>query len=784
MFKFRSDIVFRFNLVVILGFLTFAFVIIGSASVTMFKEREIWNKIKERYVQDSIPIMPERGRILDEDGKLIVSSLPYYRLRIDFKYVNEDNQRDAEEVRGKREELWNKHLVEVSQGLSDIFPDESAESFEKRLREGFKNQDRYFRLYNGKVSYTQYNRLLQLPIFKEGTKYSGLFSENDKDFVKNKKDKAKTVNRNKVERKSILGDAGLGTFGIFRESYDDKGNMTIEMTGLEKKYNKYLSGKPGVGRKETNRKGKSITKVKQPAENGMDLQTTINTEMLDICQSALEKQLREKTLAAGWAILMETKSGDIKAIVNLTRDERSDGSVHYVENPENPKYLTTSNHALCDLNQPGSIFKTVALTAILADGKLTTKDSVIAYQSMVHSFNGHRITDEMYRDNGTGKYSMSDAMMYSSNIGLVQFIRKAYLDDPKQYTNTLRRFGLADNYYLIDNESTPNFPEKGNPIKGNPKWDGYSINSLSIGYAINMTAINMVSFYNTIANGGKQMKPRLVKAALRDGKVIEEFPTTVLNEQLFPKSVADEMTKMLVKVVNGKSIVLPSDQWRYGKRDGTGKNAYSEMMTIAGKTGTAVSHLNKKNKLLSFCGFFPAEDPQYTLIVQVMYDYNLDPRPVSVKEDRTKQYGGGNTSAYVFKEIAEKVMAKKMRSDIAEAKDIPENYLPLIKSGKMEEVKTVLDEMGITNSVNGNGKETWGTINRNKDGKGYGQEIQETDIYKVPDLAGMGAKDAVYLLHRRKMKVLLNGYGSVIEQSIPPGIDAIEGETITLTLSP
>lgn len=129
-------------------------------------------------------------------------------------------------------------------------------------------------------------------------------------------------------------------------------------------------------------------------------------------------------------------------------------------------------------------------------------------------------------------------------------------------------------------------------------------------------------------------------------------------------------------------------------------------------------------------------------------------------------------------------MAKKMRSDIAEAKDVPENYLPMIKSGRIEEVKSVLDEMGIANSVNSNGKETWGTINRNKDGKGYGQEIQETDIYKVPDLAGMGAKDAVYLLHRRKMKVLIEGYGTVMGQSIPPGSDAIEGETITLTLSP
>ena len=189
MSKFRSDIIFRFNLVVILGFLSFTFVIIGNASVTMFKDREVWNKIKDRYVQDSIPIMPERGRILDENGELIISSLPYYRLRIDFKYVNNDNQRDAEETRRKREELWAKHIVEVSKGLSEIFPEESAESFEKRLREGLKNNERFFRLHQGNASYTQYNRLMELPIFREGSKYSGLFSEQDKNFIKDKKKK-------------------------------------------------------------------------------------------------------------------------------------------------------------------------------------------------------------------------------------------------------------------------------------------------------------------------------------------------------------------------------------------------------------------------------------------------------------------------------------------------------------------------------------------------------------------------------------------------------------------
>jgi cell division protein FtsI (penicillin-binding protein 3) len=233
----------------------------------------------------------------------------------------------------------------------------------------------------------------------------------------------------------------------------------------------------------------------------------------------------------------------------------------------------------------------------------------------------------------------------------VQFIKDAYGDNPKEYANTLVRFGLEQNYNLIDKEATPYIKKP-----GNADWDGFSINSMAMGYAVEMTAINMVAFYNTIANGGRQMQPRLVKAVLNNGKVVKEFPTRVLDEQLFTKEVADTMTSMLVNVVNGRSIIADKKNWQYGMYDGTGKNARSELMTIAGKTGTAKQH-SSDDKLMSFCGFFPAEAPEYTLIVQIMYDEELDPR--SSNEKKRNGYGGGNTSAKVFKEIAERIMTKQ-----------------------------------------------------------------------------------------------------------------------------
>ena len=211
------------------------------------------------------------------------------------------------------------------------------------------------------------------------------------------------------------------------------------------------------------------------------------------------------------------------------------------------------------------------------------------------------------------------------------------------------------------------------------------------------------------------MQPRLVKAILKNGKVVEEFPTKVINEQLFPKSVADEVTYMLKEVVNGKSIIAKKSDWRYGKLDGTGKAAYSELfakagMSIAGKTGTAKQY-NSNDKLLSFCGFFPAEAPEYTLIVQIMYDYELDPRPKKDKDDKTKGYGGGNTSGAVFKNIAEKIMTRKLAIPLEKESGEDVNLTPAIKAGDINEAYFLLNSVGILDSIpEPDTKKDWGKI--------------------------------------------------------------------------
>ena len=744
MFKFKPNVIFRFNLLVIFFFTVWGIVIMWCAISKMTFMRGYWNTIKENNIGKESPEPPKRGNILSDNGELLVSTLPQYRIHIDYVYQNKNDQKDEDETRHKRDSLWRTCLDELSVGLNEIFPNKSAAEFKKDLGYGFRNKKRYHWLYNRKISYTQYRRIEKLPIMKEGRKYNGLIVDEE------------------IERKNIFNDIGTSTFGVVRKSEKD-GKPIDDKNGLEKKYDSYLCGVPGVKRIEKVG-GKNIKRIIVPPQNGMDIQTTINSDMLDICENAVKKVLAEHHLPAGWAILMETRTGDIKAIVNLTR--LSNG--YYYETTDNIPNNPTANHALCRLMEPGSIFKTVALTAALEDGKLTTRDSVYAYSSRVHNFNGKNVTDEMYRDNGTGKYSMAEALKYSSNISMVQYIRKAYAKNPEEYTNTLTRFGLTRNYNLLESEATSYLT-----LPKTKAWNALSLNSMSYGYAVGMTGISILSFYNTIANGGKQMQPRLVKAVLKDGAVVEEFPTITLNEQLISKKTADDVTGLLVEVVNGK--------------DGTGKRAKSDMMLVAGKTGTAnipnsiTRRYDNSEKMMSFCGFFPADDPQYTLLVQMMYDKKQDTRP----EEKRKKLGGGSSSALAFKEIAEKIMAKKLNKSIEAAIDTVNTYHPEVKDGNINEAEYVLGEFGI--KVSGrpeyvDGEHAWGDIDKDKAGN-IRLCKEELNMDTVPDVTGMGAKDALFLMHERGIEVRFEGYGKVISQSIAPGTKVNKGETARLFLA-
>lgn len=742
MFYFRKDIIFRFNLLVLLAFGIWGAVIITKAGIIMFKERAFWTEIRDRGFKGNQKIPAKRGNILSDNGEIMVSSLVKYRLFIDFDYTDPNSKRTEKRVRERKDSIWNADVAELSAGLSRILPQWSANSFEAHLRKGLninrkrEKGRRKYPLCPGPtyVNYSQYKEIKKLPIMSLSSAYSGLIAV---DFI---------------DRKKIFGSLAKSTLGDIVATENKSGRQFNISFGIESKYDSLLRGKDGVGRKE-----KANIKVDVPAINGYDIQTTLNIEMQDICEKALRRYVTEFDAKTGWAILMEAKTGDVKAIVNLTKA----GDGVYIETNDKTEYSNTPNLALCNLMEPGSIFKTVALAAALEEGVVNPEDSVPHHGGAYAFVKKHVISDSHKPAPGSGShYTITEVLKYSSNIGMGEIISRGFKKNPTAFTNKLKELGMRTNFRLINDEATPYYA---NPSQ--KTWSHSDLVSLSYGYASMMTSINMVAFYNTIANGGDFMKPRLVKAVLKDGDVVEEFEPEVLKKKALSPTTVEALTKMLVEVVNAK--------------DGTGGNAKTKSFVSAGKTGTARIAKNGSYNyspieyLLSFCGFFPADNPQYTCIVQM----------VNHKQPRS----GGMTSGRVFKEIAENIMAKHERMPLTNGTDTINSLLPIIKNGNMNAVSYLLDEMDIEVENNyrssyKDGEPEWGKT-RTDSSRVTFAELETNDEF-VPDVIGMGAKDAVYLMKKAGLKASLNGYGHVTAQSIKAGTKAIKGTHITLTLKP
>lgn len=739
MFTFKKDIIFRFKLLVLL-FGVWAVIIIAKAGVVMFKERDFWNEVRERNIKYNQKIPAKRGNILSDNGEILVSSLVKYRVFIDFDYTDPNSKKTEDRVKKRKDSIWNADVAELSKGLSKIVPRWSAAEFEKHLRTGLNinrrrgSGRREYPLCPGPmyITYSQYKDIKKLPIMNLSSAYSGLIA---KDFI---------------DRKKIFGSLAKSTLGDIVASENKKGKKFNVTYGLEKKYDSLLRGKEGSGWKE-----KSRLRVDEPARNGVDIQTTLNVEMQDICEKALRSQLVQRDAMAGWAILMETSTGDIKAIVNLTKV----GDGLYIETNEQTEHSKTPNLALCNLMEPGSIFKTVALAAALEEGRISPDDSVPHHKG-AHRFYGKKaISDTHKPKEGTTHYSITEVLKYSSNVGMGEIINRGFKKDPKTFTDKLKELGMNRNYGLIESEATPYFA-----TPARKSWSLSDLISMSYGYASMMTAVNMVAFYNTIANGGDLMKPRLVKAVVKDGEVIEEYAPEVLEEGVLAHSTTEALTKMLIEVVNAE--------------DGTGDRAKTKNFISAGKTGTARIAKNGRydyspiEYLLSFCGFFPADAPKYTCIVQMIN--NKAPR------------SGGMTSGVVFKEIAENVMAKHERAVLAAGKDTVNTPLPTIKNGNMNAVSYLLDEMsiGIESSFRTSRKEEpqWGIAKKDSNTVVFTETDFAGDL--VPNVIGMGAKDALYLMKKAGLSAKISGYGHVDAQSIKAGEKARKGAYILLTLKP
>lgn len=682
--------------------------VIGKATYTMTVKHDYWMEVSKRIESHNNDLHPERGNILSDNGELLASTLPEYKLAVDFTVGGE--------------KLWEEKMDSICDGLHEIFPEKSVKEFKDHLKKGLEDKKRYYLIWPSRVDYETFKKVEQLPIFNMSRFAGGFCPEKNN------------------ARKKPFGSLAARTIG---DVDHDKDSARF---GLESMYDKILRGEQGkYHRQKVMNRYLSFTD--KPATNGDDIVTTINVQMQDIAEKAILKKLQEYNGEVGVAILMEVETGDVKAIVNL---EKSPDGV----------YRERINHAVSDMLEPGSVFKTASVMVALDDGVADTN-------TVIHTGNGkmqmydRQMKDHNHERGGYGTISLGKALQVSSNIGVSYVILQNYKSTPEKFVDGLFRVGIVEDLQIpIDEYKSPRITRPERNAKGNlVNWDGPRLPWMSIGYATQVAPINTLTFYNAIANNGKMVKPRIVKQRLRDGEVVENYPVEVIREQICKPQTLGKVKKLLEQVVTL----------------GTGLPVKSESFGIAGKTGTALVSQGKSGYktgtvkyLVSFVGYFPADQPRYSCIVCIQ-KFGM---PAS----------GGKISGTAFKDIAEGVMARNLNVESSYAEDNTTQRNPMQLLGNLNATYQVLTRLGYNSSYNDNSNEKtlWGKVDFTDGQYVYKPKEIEEDV--MPDVNGLGARDAVFMLEQMGVRVRLHGRGKVKTQSIAAGSKITAGQVCELYL--
>ncbi|WP_353331304.1 penicillin-binding protein [Bacteroides sedimenti] len=704
----KKSILTRYFLVILLmGLIGVA--IIVKAGIVMFAEREYWKDVAERFVKENVLVYPNRGNIISADGKLMASSLPEYKIYMDFKAGGEE-----------KDSLFRDSLNIICEGLHKIFPEMSAAQFKAHLKKGRREGSRSYLIYPKRISYIQYKEVKRLPIFNM-SKFKGGFHE----LAFN-------------QRTKPFGSLATRTLG---DVYPDTAQGA--KNGLELAFDTILKGKVGIThRQKVMNKYLNITDI--PPQDGMDLVTTIDVGMQDIAEKALVDKMKEINATVGVTVLMEVATGEVKAIVNMTKCK--DGV-----------YREIKNNAISDMMEPGSTFKTASIMVGLEDGVISPNDVVDATGG-VKIMHGRPMRDHNWRKGGYQLLSVPKILMVSSNIGVSTLIDRAYFNKPEKFVQGLYKLGINADLHI--------------PIKGAGKayirmpnkynWSNTALAWMSIGYESQVPPINTLAFYNAIANNGVLVAPKFVKGVMKNGEMIQEFPTEVIKQSICSERTLKQIRAILQRVVS----------------EGLAKPAGSKQFHVSGKTGTAqISQgtagykSGEMNYLVSFCGYFPSENPKYSCIVAIQ----KPGLPAS----------GGLMAGSVFGKIAERIYSKQISTDLSQAVDSNSVVIPFVKSGEINETKYILDALKIQNRQQFTpvswSRKVWGTAQQSASSVIMNERTSPKNF--MPSVIGMGAKDAVYLLESRGLKVCLTGIGKINSQSIPQGTRIVKGQTVTIQLN-
>ena len=574
----EKHILYR-SYIIAAGMFVFALAVGFKLLNIQFTEGEKYRNLAEKRTYRSFVIPANRGNLYDANGNLLATSVPEYDIRFDAVTVSDEN--------------FEKNIAPLSDSLSKMFG-KSSSYFAQRLRNARVNGHRYL-LVAGNLGYSEYIRIKNFPMFRLGANRGGFIVEQ------------RTV------REHPLGKMAERTVGYERQDH----NGYYTRVGLEGAFGPYLRGKEGRRLKQRIAKGQwkpiSDNNEVEP-QDGYDLISTIDVNIQDIAHHALLRQLEKYEADHGSVVVMETKTGDIKAISNLGRT--SEGT-----------YFEKLNYAVGEAHEPGSTFKLMAMVVALED-KVIDTSTIVDTEAGIWTIYNRKVRDS--RRGGYGKISAGRAFEVSSNVGIVKLIYDNYKDQPEKFVNGLKEMHLDEKLGLaIKGEGEPYIP-----TPGDKRWSGLSLPWMAYGYgSIQITPLQTLTFYNAIANGGEMVKPRFIKEVKEWDKTVEKFEKTVIDPAICSPETVAKVKEMLKNVVE----------------KGTGSSLYEPNFSMAGKTGTAQTEYwmadwaGNPRYISSFVGFFPVENPKYSCIVVIH------------KPNNRIGYYGADVSGPVFKRIAQKI---------------------------------------------------------------------------------------------------------------------------------
>ena len=700
----KKGILTRVYLVYLAVLLFGLFIIARVVMIQQFEKKEFTEMAKKQEIHlfelDAI-----RGNILADDGSLLAVSIPIFEIRMDLT------------VDSITDNIFRNNVDSLAICLSQLFRDRTPASYKDMLWEGRRNHNGYL-LIQRDVNYPDLNKMRHFPIFKRGMFKGGLIVIPQYE---------RELPYKSLARRIIGYESGEGASKVY--------------VGLEGSFTKSLQGINGQ-RLMRRIGGRAWMPVDPESEvepqNGNDIITTLDVNLQDLAETSLRKELIADSADHGCVILMEVKTGYLRAMANLGLTKKG-------------TYEEIFNYAIGESQETGSTFKLASFLVALDDRKIDLTTPVNCSGGITY-YSGRKMEDSHH---GLGVLPALQVFEKSSNVGTSRMIYTAYSDSAQKYIAGLYRIGINRPLGL-------QIAGEGRPYIKNTKsksWSALSLPWMSIGYEIQLAPIHLLTLYNAVANNGVMVKPLFVREIRKNGRLVQRFNPVVINKQIVSPWAVSQAKLLLEGVVS----------------EGTGASIKSPDYQIAGKTGTCQIAAGNKGYRQgtkqvqykgSFVGYFPADNPKYSLIVVIV-------------NPRKGKYYGGAVAAPVFRELSDKLYAIRPDILIPLPVDSVSTHLPFAQTGQMKDLAEAFSMLNMK-AREENVQSTWARPEASSGNIVLAPDFVSKGI--MPDVCGMGLKDALYLLEQQGLNVLVNGKGTVVKQSINPGMTIYKGMPVVIEL--